>query len=129
MKHYHGKIKASKTEFRLALEGRLTKHHQFMLRVIQQSIADKETLIAKIETQIDELAKQYSVEIELLQTIPGVAYDSAVSIISEIGADMRQFSSEQHLSSWAGMSPGNNESGGKKKAQPPSTGTNTYKQP
>jgi transposase len=129
MKHYHGKIKASKTEFRLALEGRLTKHHQFMLRVIQQSIADKETLIAKIETQIDELAKQYSVEIELLQTIPGVAYDSAVSIISEVGADMRQFSSEQHLSSWAGMSPGNNESGGKKKAQPPSTGINTYKQP
>ena len=129
MKHYHGKIKASKAEFRLALEGRLTKHHQFMLRVIQESIADKEKLIAKIETQIDELAKQYSVEIDLLQTIPGVAYDSAVSIISEIGADMSQFSSEQHLSSWAGMSPGNNESGGKKKAQPPSTETNTYNQP
>jgi len=129
MKHYHGKIKAGKTEFRLALEGRLTKHHQFMLRVIQESIADKEKLIAKIETQIDELAKQYSVEIDLLQTIPGVAYDSAVSIISEIGANMSQFSSEQHLSSWAGMSPGNNESGGKKKAQPPSTGTNTYNQP
>jgi len=55
-------------------------------------------------------------KLELLQTIPGVAYDSAVSIISEIGADMKQFSSEQHLSSWAGMSPGNNESGGKKKS-------------
>jgi transposase len=100
-----------------------------MLRVIQESIADKEKLIAKIETQIDELAKQYSVEIELLQTIPGVAYDSAVSIISEIGADMSQFSGEEHLSSWAGMSPGNNETGGKKKAQPPSMGTNTYNQP
>lgn len=129
MKHYHGKIKVSKTEFRLALQGRLTKHHQFMLRVIQESIADKEKLLAKIETQIDELAKQYSVEIDLLQTIPGVAYDSAVSIISEIGANMSQFSSAEHLSSWAGMSPGNNESGGKKKAQLPSTGTNTYKLP
>src|SRR5665648_480243 len=116
MEHYHGKIKVSKAEFRMALQGRLTPHHQFMLRVIKESLTDKEKLIAKIEKQIDELAIQYSVEIELLQTIPGVAYDSAVSIISEIGADMKQFSSEQHLSSWAGMSPGNNESGGKKKS-------------
>jgi transposase len=102
-------------------------HHQFMLRVLKESITDKERVIEKLDKQIDELAKQYAVEIELLQTIPGVAYDSAVSIISEIGADMKQFSSEQHLSSWAGMSPGNNESGGKKKAQKPSAGTNTCK--
>lgn len=129
MKHYHGKIKVGKEEFRQALQGRLTPHHQFMLRMMKESIADKEKLIDKIEKQIDELAKQYAVEIELLQTIPGVAYDSAVSIISEIGAEMKHFSSEQHLSSWAGMSPGNNESGGKKKAQKPSTGTSTSRQP
>ncbi len=115
MQHYHGKIKVGKNEFRQAIQGRLTPHHQFMIRVMKESIVDKEKLINEIEKQIDELVKQYSVEIELLQTIPGVAYDSAVSIISEIGADMRQFSNEQHLSSWAGMSPGNNESGGKKK--------------
>ena len=129
MQHYHGKIKVGKGEFRKALQGRLTSHHQFMLKMMKESIADKEKLITKIEKQIDELAKQYAVEIELLQTIPGVAYDSAVSIISEIGADMKQFSSEQHLSSWAGMSPGNNESGGKKKVQKRSTGTNTSRQP
>lgn len=96
--------------------------------MMKESIADKEKLISKIEKQIDELVKQYTVEIELLQTIPGVAYDSAVSIISEIAEDMKQFSSEQHLSSWAVMSPGNNESGAKK-AQKPSTGTNTSRQP
>ncbi len=82
---------------------------------MKESISDKEKLIEKIEKQIDEQAKRYAIEIELLQTIPGLAFDSAVSIISEIGAEMKQFSSEQHLSSWAGMSPGNNESGGKKK--------------
>lgn len=129
MQHYHGKIKVGKGEFRKALQGRLTPHHQFMLKMIKESIADKEKLISKIENQIDELAKQYAIEIELLQTIPGVAYDSAVSIISEIGSDMKQFTNEQHLSSWAGMSPGNNESVGKKKAQKPSTGTNTSRQP
>ena len=125
MQHYHGKIKTDKEEFRKALQGYLTRHHQFMLRIIKESLSDKEKLIEKIEKQIDELAKQYAVEIELLQTIPGVAFDSAIGIISEIGANMKQFSSEQHLSSWAGMSPGNNESGGKKKMQKPFMGTNT----
>lgn len=129
LRHYHGNIKASKTEMKKALEGRLTKHHQFMLQIIKESITDKEKLIEKVEKQIDEMAKQYAVEIELLQTIPGVAYDSAVSIISEVGVNMGKFSSEQHLSSWSGMSPGNNESGGKKKVQPPLTEINIYKQP
>jgi transposase len=49
-----------------------------------------------------------------LQTIPGVGKDSAVSIISEVGTDMERFPNEHHLSSWTGLSPGNNESGGKK---------------
>ena len=115
LKHYHGKIKASREEMSQALQGRLTQHHQFMLQIIKESISDKERLIEKLEKQIDQAAAQYKVEIELLQTIPGIAYDSAVSIISEIGTDMSQFPNEQHLSSWAGMSPGNNESGGKKK--------------
>lgn len=115
LKHYHGKIKASREEMGKALEGRLTKHHQFMLQLIKESIADKEKLIEKLDKQIDQAAARYRVETELLQTIPGVAHDSAVGIISEIGADMGQFPNEQHLSSWAGVSPGNNESGGKKK--------------
>lgn len=115
LKHYHGKMKASKAEVRKALEGRLTAHHQFMLRLIRQSITDKEALIDALDTQIDEAVKTYEVEVDLLQTIPGVGRDSAISIISEIGTDMNQFPNEKHLSSWAGMSPGNNESGGKKK--------------
>ncbi|MFN5071328.1 MAG: transposase [Cyclobacteriaceae bacterium] len=86
-----------------------------MLGIIKESISDKEKLIEKLDKQIDEAAAQYRVEIELLQTIPGVGHDSAVNIISEIGTDMGQFPNEQHLSSWAGMSPGNNESSGKKK--------------
>lgn len=125
LRHYHGKMKASKTEVKKALEGRLTKHHRFMLQIIKESIEDKEKLLTKIETQIDEAAKQYSVEIELLQTIDGVGKDSAVTIISEIGADMDQFPNEHHLSSWAGMSAGNNESAGKKKVPEPSAATNT----
>jgi transposase len=129
LKHYHGKMKASKAEVKKALEGRLTRHHQFMLRLLQETIADKEKIIAKLETQIDEAAKEYSIEIDLLQTIDGVGKASAITILSEIGSDMSRFANEHHLSSWAGMSPGNNESGGKKKVQEPSTEINTCNQP
>lgn len=66
MQHYHGKIKVGKGEFRKALQGHLTPHHQFMLKMMKESIADKGKLISKIEKQIDVLVKQYAVEIELL---------------------------------------------------------------
>lgn len=115
MKFYHGKIKTSREEFRLALEGRLKKHHQFMLQIHRDSIADKERLISRLDTEIEQAIRAYQVELDLLQTIPGVGKDSAISIISEMGVDMEKFPNEHHLSSWAGMSPGNNETGGKKK--------------
>ena len=88
-----------------------------MLKLHKDSIADKERIIERIEREIDEAVKAYQIEIDLLQTIPGVGRDSAISIVSEIGVDMSIFPDENHLSSWAGMSPGNNETGGKKKPQ------------
>ena len=118
-RHYHKKMRKSRAEFRLALEGRITKHHRFMLQTIKTSIEQKDELIKMIEAQIDEQIKAYQEDVENLQTIDGVGRDSAITIISEIGTDMSQFPSEKHLSSWAGMSPGNHESGGKKKPLKP----------
>jgi len=115
MQHYHGKIKTSKEKFKKALEGRITAHHRFMLQLHKDSISDKEKIIERLEIQIDEAIKEYEVVVDLLQTIPGVGKVSAISILSEIGGDMSKFPNEHHLSSWAGMSPGNNESAGKKK--------------
>lgn len=116
---YHGKMKASKADFGLALEGKLREHHSFMLKLIKQSIEGKEQLLMTVDEQIDQLAKEYEVQIENLQSIPGVGRQSAIGIISEIGVDMSVFPNEHHLASWSGMSPGNNESGGKKKPQKP----------
>jgi len=129
MKHIHGKIQTDRKTIRLALEGRITKHHRFMLNLIRESIEEQQKIIDKIDAQIDEAAKDYSVEVDLLQSIPGIGKDSAITIISEIGVDMSRFPNEQHLSSWAGMSPGSNESAGKKKAPEPPMETNTSKQP
>ena len=54
--------------------------------------------------------------VRFLCTIPGVKRDSAITIISEIGTDMSQFSSSKRLCCWAGLTPGSNESAGKKKS-------------
>jgi transposase len=124
VKFYHGNMRVSKSEFRKALEGRISKHHRIMLQLHKDSITDKERFIERIEAEIDEATKAYQVEIDLLQTIPGVGKDSAINIISEIGTDMSRFPNENHLSSWAGMSPGNNETGGKKKWQEQFKGIN-----
>jgi transposase len=115
----HKKMHATKEEITAAVNGKLTDHHKFMLQTIKDSIKDKEKIIECLNARIDKLVEEQklTIDIELLQSIPGVAKNSAENIIAEIGNDMRQFPSERHLASWAGMAPGNNESAGKKKLQ------------
>jgi transposase len=99
-----------------SLYGRVTSHHRFMLQTIKKSIESIESIIEIVDAEIDKQAQAYSIEIDLLQTIPGVGKEASVNIIAEIGVDMDVFPDEHHLASWAGMSPGNNESAGKKKS-------------
>jgi transposase len=110
-----GRLKKKKKEIREALAGNFGKHHKFMLKASLKHIRATEKIIAEIDAEIDKKLENYKEEYELLQTIPGVKEQSAASIIAEIGVDMGKFPDEEHLSSWAGMSPGNNESAGKKK--------------
>jgi len=72
--------------------------------------------IKKLDDRIAELSKSFEPAIQLLCTIPGIRRDSAITIISEIGTDMSQFGSSKRLCRWAGLTPGNNESAGKKKS-------------
>ena len=117
VKYRHGKMQATEEELASSLKGKLTEHHKFMLRTIKKSIEEKEGLLKMLDERIDELMEAQKIDIdrELLQTIPGVGEIAAAGIIAEIGTNMEQFPNEQHLASWAGMSPGNNESAGKKK--------------
>ena len=72
-------------------------------------------IISNIDGEVEKKLEKHTEERELLQTIPGVKEISSAVIIAEIGLDMNRFPSASHLGSWAGMSPGNNESAGKKK--------------
>jgi transposase len=119
----HGRVRASKEDIMLALEGKLTDHHKFMLRIIRKDIAKTENLIAELDLEIAKQLEPYIEEMTLLQEVPGIGRLSAAALISEIGVDMDVFPSERHISSWAGVSPGNNESAGKKKVQRPPTAT------
>lgn len=112
-----GKLMKKKDAIAEALVGRMTGHHIFMIRISLEHIKSTEKFIAAVDRQVEEKLKPYAKEVELLETIPGVKEQGSASIIAEIGVDMEQFPSAEHISSWAGMSPGNNESGGKKKQQ------------
>ena len=75
-----------------------------------------EKLIDRVDACINTMVAKYESYISLLCTIPGIDRSSAITIISEIGADMAQFGSSKRLCCWAGLTPSNNESAGKKKS-------------
>jgi transposase len=112
----HGKVKADQADIILSLEGNLTEHHKFMIRIIREDINKTEALIQKLDHEIEKQLLPYANELALLKEIPGVGEQTAGELISEIGVDMEVFATDKHISSWAGVSPGNNESAGKKKS-------------
>jgi transposase len=112
-----GRLKSKKEEIREALVGYFHDHHRFMIKASLEHIKYLEKLISDLDRETKNKLEHYQKEYELLQTIPGVKEQGAASIIAEIGVDMDIFPSEGHLSTWAGLSPGNNESAGKKKAE------------
>lgn len=125
---YHGKLKATKAELLEASKGYISEHHVFMLQAIREDSLATEAVISRIDIRIKEILAPYTNVIELLKGIPGISDKSAEDLVAEIGLDMSVFPSEKHLSSWVGISPGNNESAGKKKADEPPTEINRPKQ-
>ncbi len=116
MQYVHGRVKASREDIKEALTGYVTVHHKFMMRTILGNIAKIESTILEIEEHLDKVLEPYKLEKELLETIPGVGPDVAIGIIAEISTNMEHFPDHKHLASWAGMSPGSNESAGKNKS-------------
>jgi len=112
-----GRLKSKKAEIREALVGYFHDHHRFMIKASLEHIKYLEKLISDLDLATKKKLEQYQKEYDLLQTIPAVKEQGAAVIIAEIGVDMDIFPSDGHLSNWAGMSPGNNESAGKKKVE------------
>lgn len=109
-----GRLKAKRDSLELALAGRVMPHHRFILQELLTQIESLDATIAKFDKQILEDCRPFEAAVERLDTIPGVARETAEIIVSEIGIDMSRFPSADHLASWAGVAPGNNESAGKR---------------
>jgi transposase len=100
----------------LALEGRVSAHHRFLLQELLDHLEFVEGKIGRLEEEIATRLRPFEDVVRRLCTIPGVDRVSAWGIISEIGLDMNQFPDARHLASWAGLCPGNWESAGKRRS-------------
>jgi len=111
-----GRLRKRKEELKEALVGNVEEHHKRMIRTSLEHIDAMEEIFSNVEQKIQEkIERHFKEEFELLKTIPPVK-DSASVIIAEMGVNMDLFPTEAHVSSWAGMSPGNNESAGEKRS-------------
>ena len=100
-----------------SIEGyQMTDAQKYRMRLVHAHMDYITSTISDIDSMIDSLVEPYENAVQLLCTIPGVDRSSAITIISEIGTDMTQFSNSKRLCCWAGLTPGNNESAGKKKS-------------
>lgn len=100
-----------------AIEGyEITLEQKTRIGIVRDHLHYIDSLIERVDTCINTMADKYEGHIVLLRTIPGVDRSSAITILSEIGVDMTQFGSSKRLCCWAGLTPGNNESAGKKKS-------------
>ncbi len=108
-----GRLKSKKEQLIPALEGRVTAHHRFLLHQHMHQIQFLDTMIGSYDERIEEQMRPFRECVRVLDTIPGINSVAAAAVVAEVGANMEQFPDEHHLSSWAGMCPGNNESAGK----------------
>ena len=99
----------------MALTGQFTEHHGRLIHGELELLEFLERQIAALDEQIRQATEAFEPQLEQLQSIPGIKASTARDIIAEIGADMSRFGSATRLSSWAGVSPGNNERAGKRR--------------
>lgn len=109
-----GKLKNKTSELQRALNGLIGEHQRMILTSQLKHIDFLEKQIELVTQEIEKRLEDDMELIELLDTIPGIGKIAAEHIIAEIGTDMSRFPIADHLASWAGICPGNNESAGKK---------------
>lgn len=110
------KLRRKIPQLREAVPGRFNDHHAVLVRELLAHIDYLAGVESRLDARVDELIAPFAAARELLMTMPGVARRTAENVIAEIGVDMGQFPTAQHLASWAGMCPGNDESAGKRRS-------------
>ena len=108
-------MKATDEQVLAAVDGEICPEQAEKLRIIRSHMNGLDLCKANLDSLILSVAEKYLPQLNLVMTVPGIQSFSAIGIISEIGVDMSVFPTSKHLCSWAGLTPQNNESAGKKK--------------
>ena len=108
-------IKKPIEQIQAAVDGEMCAEQAEKLRIIRSHMDCLELCKLNLESLILSTAEKYIPQLNLVMTAPGIQSFAAIGIISEIGVDMSVFPTSKHLCSWAGLTPQNNESAGKKK--------------
>ncbi len=103
-------------EILIAVNGTLSKHQQDFLKMLMDHYDSLKVHLTEIETAIDVEMAPFTLQVEQLSSIYGISTTASSAIIAEIGIDMSRFKTAEHICSWAGLCPGNNESAGKRKS-------------
>jgi transposase len=113
----HGRMKPKEEAVVESIQGyQISAAQKERMLMVREHLKYVEASIKKLDSKLDTLVEPYEPYISLLCSIPGINRQSAITIISEIGVNMGQFSNSKRLCCWAGLTPGNNESAGKKKS-------------
>lgn len=111
-----GRLRPKIPQLREAMRGRFRDHHALLIRLALEHVEHLEAAIAALDDQVESVMAPFAEARDRLDTITGVGKRAAECIIAEIGTDMSVFPTAGHLASWAGLCPGNNVTGGKRRA-------------
>lgn len=103
-------------EILMSVNGTLSEHQNSFLKILMCHYDSMKEHLIEIETHLQEDMLPFALQIEQLNTIYGISTTASCAIIAEIGTDMKPFKTAEHICSWAGLCPGNNESAGKRKS-------------
>lgn len=111
-----GQLRKKKDALEQALEGTVGPHQRFMLRQHLELIDAYERQLQQLDEEVEKRMLPFVVQLTRIDEIRGIGPRTAQELVGEIGVDMSHWPSEKHFSSWAKLSPGNNESGGRKRS-------------
>ena len=109
-----GRLRAKRDQLAQAVVGRFAPHHAFMITEQLSHLDYLDEAMERISTEIEQRLQDEWEAVELLDSVPGISQRAAEIVVAELGVDLQRFPSAKHLASWAGMCPGNKESGGKR---------------
>ena len=110
------RMRGKNPELQAALDGRLNDHYRFLMRQHWDLLETLEKQVGKLEQQIEQRVIPFDWAVRLLMTAPGIKKIAAATILAEIGDNMDCFETARHLTSWAGVCPGNNRSAGRSRS-------------